>query len=87
MNIEEILEKYESSTIRNIDKENMVKIINFLESQQCNFIEDIIEDYLDLFTFKYEDFVKKYNSLNIKYNNKFLEEASFDMNKLEEFYY
>ncbi len=87
MNIEEIIEKFEKSTLRNINQENMFKIIKFLQFQNCDFLEDIIEDYLDLFTFEFDDFVSKYNKLNEKYNSKFLVEASLDMNKLEEFYY
>ena len=87
MNIEEIIEKYEKSTLKNINKENMKKILKFLESQNCQFLEDIIEDYLDLFTFDFNDFVLKYKHLNEKYDHKFLEEASLDMNMLEEFYY
>lgn len=86
MNNQKILEKYEKSILNNINKENMYKIIQFLKLQNCDFIGDILEDYLDLFTFDYKEFVLKYNKLNDKYNNKFLEEVSFDMNKLEEFY-
>ena len=82
----EILEKYSNSVIRNLDKENVSKILLFLEREKCEYIEDILEDYLDLFTFEYEIFVEKYNKLNEKYNNKFLELASADMNLLEEFY-
>lgn len=86
MDIEEIIEKYEKSVLINIDKENVIKIIEFLKCQNCDFLEDIIENYLDLFTFDFNDFVFKFNKLNKKYNEKFLEEASFDMNKFEEFY-
>ena len=48
-NIEEIKKKYAKSVIKNLNKENFYKIINFLESSNCDFIEDIISDYLDLF--------------------------------------
>ena len=84
--IDEIIDKYSDSVLNNISRENMKKIINFLKKENCDFIEDIIEDYLDLFTFEYEEFVDKYNKLNTKYNNNLLELASSDMNILEEFY-
>lgn len=84
--MDKILEKYSKSVIKNLDKENISKILLFLEKEKCDYIEDILEDYLDLFTFEYELFVNKYNNLNKKYENKFLELASADMNLLEEFY-
>ena len=84
--MDKILEKYSKSVIKNLDKENISKILLFLEKEKCDYIEDILEDYLDLFTFENEFFVNKYNNLNKKYENKFLELASADMNLLEEFY-
>ena len=68
------------------NKENFSKIITFLLKEKCDFVEDIISDYLDLFNIEYDEFVRIYNILNDKYNGEFLKEASEDMNKLEEFY-
>lgn len=81
------ISKYESSVVKNIDKDNLMKIVNFLYSNGCDYIEDLLEDYLDIFTFDYNEFVSKFNKLNKKYNNKLIEEISMDMNILEEFYY
>lgn len=80
------LSKYENSVYNNLDKDNIIKIINFLEKNNCTYIDEILEDYLDIFTFKYDDFVNKYNVLNKKYNNNLIYEISDDMNILEEFY-
>ena len=82
----DIIDKYNLSVIKNIDKENMIKIISFLEKEDCYYIDDIIEDYLDLFTINIEKFILIYNILNKKYDNSFLEYASFDMNLFEKFY-
>lgn len=84
--VEEILTKFERSVIENLDKDNCNKIVAFLIKEQCDYIEDIMNDYLDLFNFEYNDFVKKYNILNEKYNGRFLIEAGEDMNLLEDFY-
>ena len=46
----------------------------------------MFEDYLDLFTINYEEFENKFHILNEKYNKKYLELTSTDMNLLEEFY-
>lgn len=86
INADEIFSKYENDVIKNINKENMLKIIYFLEKENCDFIDEIIENYLDLFTFNYDEFIYKYNKLNNKYNNNYLKEVSIDMNLLEEFY-
>lgn len=86
INVDDILSKYEDDVIKNINKENMLKIICFLEKENCDFIDEIIENYLDLFTFNYDEFTYKYNKLNNKYNNNYLKEISVDMNLLEKFY-
>lgn len=84
--INEIKEKFENSVFEHLDKNNFNKIITFLIKEKCDYIEDIICDYLDLFNIEYEEFVKKYNELNKEYNGSFLKEASEDMNLLEKFY-
>ena len=87
IDINEIKSKFEKSVIDNIDRENAHKILTFLVNEKCDYIEDIIMDYLDIFSFEYTEFVNKYEKLNNKYNGKFLKEASEDMNLLEEFYF
>ena len=84
--IEKIKEKYSESVIKNLNKENFYKIYNFLIKEKCNFIDDIISDYLDLFNIDYDEFTKKYIKLNEKYNKQFLNRASEDMSLLKEFY-
>lgn len=86
-NLDEILEKYSKTTINNLDKSNISKIIVFLYQENCDYIEDLLEDYLDLFTIEYNEFINKYHKLNKKYNNEYLRLASNDMNLFEEFFY
>lgn len=81
-----IKEKFESSVFEHLNKENAKKIIDFLFDEKCDYVEDILDDYLDLFKIPYEEFVEKYHILNEKYNGVFLVKASEDMNLLEEFY-
>ena len=80
------IDKYESSIINNINKDNLNKIVSFLISKGCNYIEELLEDYLDIFTFEYSEFLNKYEKLNKKYNGRLIEEIRDDMNILEEFY-
>ena len=84
--IDKVKKKFENSVFTNLDKENFNKIIAFLVKEKCDFIEDIVYDYLDLFNIEYEKFVDIYSKLNKKYKGTFLEQASEDMNLLEEFY-
>ena len=79
--------KYEKSVLDNINSDNMMNIISFLLSMGCDFVEELLDDYLDIFQFEYDDFVNKYNRLNKKYNNNLINEIRDDMNILEELYY
>lgn len=81
------INKYEDSVIKNIDKDNMNKIISFLLSSGCDYVEELIEDYLDIFTFKYDEFIIRFNKLNDKYNYNLIDKVREDMNILEELYY
>lgn len=79
-------DKYEKEVYKNLDKNNMDRIITFLKSNKCDYIEDLVEDYLDIFTFDYDNFIRIFNILNKKYNNNLINEIGNDMNILEEFY-
>ena len=80
------INKYENSVVQNIDKNNVNKIITFLSSKGCDYISELLEDYLDLFVFEYDEFVIKFNKLNDKYNHNLINEIKDDMNILEELY-
>jgi hypothetical protein len=84
--INEILDKYTSSVLENINKENVTNIVDFLVHQGCDYCSDLLANYLDIFTFNIEDFKTKYDKLNKKYNNQFLILARKDTNLFEEFY-
>ena len=83
--MDNITQKYEYSVLKYLNKDNIDKILNFLEEEKCSFIEDLMEDYLDLFLFDYEDFKNRYNILNMKYPS-YLDRCRENMNLLEEFY-
>lgn len=87
MNIREIIDKYEMSVLKNIDKDNMIKIITFLQENKVIYIEDIIENYLDIFTIPYDEFIEKFSKLNKKYNNELVNMLNDDVNVLEEIIY
>ncbi len=81
------ISKYEESVIKNLDKDNVDKIISFLSLNGCDYIEELLENYLDIFAFEYNEFVIRFNKLNDKYNHNLINEIRDDMNILEELYY
>ncbi len=80
------ISKYEESVIKNLDKDNVDKILSFLSLNGCDYIEELLENYLDIFAFEYNEFVIRFNKLNDKYNHNLINEIKDDMNILEELY-
>ncbi len=81
------MSKYEESVIKNLDKDNVDKILSFLSLNGCDYVEELLEDYLDIFTFEYDEFVIKFNKLDDEYNHNLINEIRNDMNILEKLYY
>ena len=81
------ISKYEESVIKNLDKDNVDKIFYFLSLNGCDYVEELLEDYLDIFTFEYDEFVIKFNKLDDEYNHNLINEIRNDMNILEKLYY
>ena len=77
---------FEDEVYKNLDKDNMNEIIAFLESNNCDYIDELLERYLDLFIFDINEFVIKFNKLNNKYNNNYIEYVKDNMDLLNEFY-
>lgn len=80
------LEKYDTEIYNNIDIENLGKIVKFMLENNCDYIDSLIDEYLDIFTFDYDDFIRKYNIINKKYNGNLIEKIRENMNILEDFY-
>ena len=43
---------------------SLINSVDMLNDNNCDYIEDILSDYLDLFTIDYDEFVNKYNIIN-----------------------
>ena len=80
------LNKYENSLLKGLDKENINKIATFLLSKNCDFLDELFEDYLDIFSIDYDLFVSKFNKLDELYNHHLIDEIRDDMEIMEEFY-
>lgn len=66
---DDILSKFEPYIIEQLDEDNLNKIIDFLIFEKVKYIEDILNNYIDIFIIDYNEFVKKFNKLKVKYGN------------------
>lgn len=82
--IEEILNKYEPTVLKNLDENNMNKIIDYLLSEKVNYIDELLMNYLDIFLIDIDEFKNRFNNLKIKYGNNLVDLIKIDLNILEE---
>ncbi|MCI8778877.1 MAG: hypothetical protein HFI87_06990 [Bacilli bacterium] len=83
--IKELYEKYELDVLKNLNDDNILKIVNFLTLEHVDFIDELFSDYLDLFTIDYNEFINRFNNLKQKYGNNLVELISNDLSILDEF--
>ena len=82
--VEEILNKYEPSVLKNIDENNMNKIIEYLLAEKVDYIDELLMGYLDIFLIDIEEFKVRFNNLKTKYGNNLVTLIKEDLNILEE---
>lgn len=83
--LDEIFSKYENEFIKCLDKENIINIINFLQSENVDYIDELLTNYLELFLIEYEEFKNRFNKLKNTYGNDLVEKIADDLTILEEF--
>lgn len=81
----EIFEKYEFDYIKHLNKNNILKIITYLENEKVDYIDELLSDYLDLFVLDYIEFKNRFENLKEKYGNNLVELIANDMSILDEF--
>ena len=82
--VEEILNKYEPSVLKNMDENNMNKIIEYLLAEKVDYIDELLMGYLDIFLIDIEEFKVRFNNLKTKYGNNLVTLIKEDLNILEE---
>lgn len=83
-NLNLIIETFNKNVFDNLNKENMIAIINYLKENNITIIEDIITYYLDIFTIDINIFIKKFEKLKSNYKTNINEALSFKLDILEE---
>ncbi len=81
---EEVLDNYNFEFICQLDEENFVNIYNLLKKYNFYFINDIIVNYLEIFTLNYEIVEQGILSLKEKLGDKFVYIIGNDMRYLNE---
>ena len=85
IDIKELYEKYEPEILQNLNDDNVLKIVEFLVSEQVDYIDELFNDYLDLFIIDYNEFINRFNNLKQKYGEILVELISNDLSILDEF--
>jgi len=81
---DEFLNKYEFGILKGINPDNMANIIDFLINEGVDYIEEIIDNYLDLFLIESAEFKTKFNLLKEKYGSDLVAKISEDLSILED---
>lgn len=74
---------YDDNYINSIDYNNFMKIYNVFSQYQFYFIEDIIVNYLEIFTLNVEEVITKLEILKYQLGEKFVYIIGNDMRYLE----
>ena len=82
--ISEIEDTFDQSVRSHLDDNNLKSIVTYLQMNQIYFIEDILIQYLDLFLFEKEEFIKRFELLKLKYPYNFIEVLAHNLDILEE---
>lgn len=85
IDIKELYEKYEPEVLQCLNENNVIKIVEFLVSEQVDYIDELFNDYLDLFMINYNEFINRFNNLKQKYGENLVQLIGEDLSILDEF--
>ena len=83
--VEELISKYEKEVFKNLDMDNVNKIIEYLDNENVNYIDELLRDYLDLFLIQIDEFKMKFNKLKKIYGENIVEIIAEDLSILDNF--
>ncbi|MBE6161298.1 MAG: hypothetical protein E7158_03665 [Firmicutes bacterium] len=91
MNLDEIdikilKENFDESLIRQIDSENVLKILKYLENNGIYYAKDLFLTSLDLFLYPLDDFIRKFEILKEKLGDDFANKLGEDSSLIEYMY-
>ena len=83
--VEELINKYEPEVFQNIDMNNVDKIIEYLDSENVDYIDELLRDYLDLFLIDLDEFKTRFNKLKQTYGENVVDMIAEDLSILDNF--
>lgn len=83
--VEELINKYEPEVFQNIDMNNVDKIIEYLDSENVDYIDELLRDYLDLFLIDLDEFKIRFNKLKQTYGENVVDMIAEDLSILDNF--
>ena len=86
IDIKIINEMYDEELINKIDKDNVMKIYNYLIKKGIYYAKDIFIEYLDLFLIDCDEFINKFEKVIKKLGSNYVDILGEDSSILEEFY-
>lgn len=82
--LEELFNNYDINFLRSIDEHNFNEVYNIFKKYNFDYIEDIIENYLEIFTLDSKKVEDKIVALKNKLGDDFVNIIGDDMSYLEE---
>ena len=77
---------YEEDALKQLDKENVDRIYNYLIDNDVFYAKDIFITSLDLFLLKYEEFVERFENLKKELGENFVDILGEDVSKIDLMY-
>ncbi len=85
IDIKELHEKYEPEIFQNLNDANVLKIVEFLTLENVDYIDELFNNYLDLFIIDYNEFISRFNNLKYKYGEDLVKLIGENLSILDEF--
>ena len=91
MNFDEIdfkilKENFDENLIKQIDSDNVLKILKYLENNGIYYAKDLFLTSLDLFLYPLDDFIRKFEILKEKLGDDFVNKLGEDSSLIEIMY-
>lgn len=81
-----LIENFDVEMINELDADNLIKIMRYLEKNGIYYAKDLFLSSLDLFLLPLDEFTKKFEKLKIKLGNDYVEKLGEDTSLIEIMY-
>lgn len=86
IDIKVLRENFDDEMINQIDKENVIKILTYLNNNGVYYYKDLFTTFLDLFLLPSSEFIEKFEILKNELGTDFVDKLGEDMSLIEIMY-